>query len=210
MAKKTFENLEKEKKEKIYESLKEFFEEEEDLKNINVSGIVKKLNIARGSFYQYFEDLEDSYFTVLKKETGEIHHKFFNLYKENKEDMGKTLKAYRDFLATELYDKNLKNLYRPKFFIFENSFMLHGKNFLREHLSDNFYHKMTYIMAVFHELIKESITSDYDKEKFMEVCNLYINYLLGGINNESIWNFFRRLLSQLSNFSRHKNAIDWR
>ena len=185
MAKKTFENLEKEKKEKIYESLKEFFEEE-DLKNINVSGIVKKLNIARGSFYQYFEDLEDSYFTVLKKETGEIHHKFFNLYKENNEDMGKTLKAYRDFLASELYDKNLKNLYRPKFFIFENSFMLHGKNFLREHLSDNFYHKMTYIMAVFHELIKESITSAYDKEKFLEVCNLYINYLLGGINNESI------------------------
>ena len=209
MAKKTFENLEKEKKEKIYESLKEFFEEE-DLKNINVSGIVKKLNIARGSFYQYFEDLEDSYFTVLKKETGEIHHKFFNLYKENKEDMEKTLKAYRDFLATELYDKNLKNLYRPKFFIFENSFMTHGKNFLREHLSDDFYHKMTYIMAVFHELIKESIRSDYDKEKFMEVCNLYINYLLGGINNESIWNFFRRLLSQLGNFSRHKNAIDWR
>lgn len=185
MAKKTFENLEKEKKEKIYESLKEFFEEE-DLKNINVSGIVKKLNIARGSFYQYFEDLEDSYFTVLKKETGEIHHKFFNLYKENNEDMGKTLKAYRDFLASELYDKNLKNLYRPKFFIFENSFMLHGKNFLRDHLSDNFYHKMTYIMAVFHELIKESITSAYDKEKFLEVCNLYINYLLGGINNESI------------------------
>ena len=209
MAKKTFENLEKEKKEKIYESLKEFFEEE-DLKNINVSGIVKKLNIARGSFYQYFEDLEDSYFTVLKKETGEIHHKFFNLYKENKEDMGKTLKAYRDFLATELYDKNLKNLYRPKFFIFENSFMTHGKNFLREHLSDDFYHKMTYIMAVFHELIKESIRSDYDKEKFLEVCNLYINYLLGGINNESIWNFFRRLLSQLSNFSRHKMLINWK
>ena len=209
MAKKTFENLEKEKKEKIYESLKEFFEEE-DLKNINVSGIVKKLNIARGSFYQYFEDLEDSYFTVLKKETGEIHHKFFNLYKENKEDMEKTLKAYRDFLATELYDKNLKNLYRPKFFIFENSFMTHGKNFLREHLSDDFYHKMTYIMAVFHELIKESITSAYDKEKFLEVCNLYINWLLGGINNESIWNFFRRLLSQLSNFSRHKMLINWK
>ena len=33
MAKKTFENLEKEKKEKIYNSLKEFFEEE-DLKNV--------------------------------------------------------------------------------------------------------------------------------------------------------------------------------
>lgn len=185
MAKNTFENLDKDKKEKIYDSLREFFEEE-DLKDINVSGIVKKLGIARGSFYQYFEDLEDSYFTVLKRETGEIHHKFFNLYKENEEDMEATLKAYRDFLATELYDKNLKALYRPKFFIFENSFMLHGKNFLRQHFSSDFYHKMTFIMAVFHELIKESITSDYDKEKFLEVCNLYINCLLGGINNESI------------------------
>ena len=41
MAKTTFNNLDKEKKENIYNSLKEFFEEEE-LKNINVSGIVKK------------------------------------------------------------------------------------------------------------------------------------------------------------------------
>lgn len=40
MAKNTFENLDKDKKEKIYDSLKEFFEEE-DLKDINVSGIVK-------------------------------------------------------------------------------------------------------------------------------------------------------------------------
>ena len=98
MAKTTFNNLDKEKKEKIYNSLKEFFEEEE-LKNINVSGIVKKLGIARGSFYQYFEDLEDSYFTVLKRETGEIHHKFFNLYKENNKNLDVTLNAYRDYLA---------------------------------------------------------------------------------------------------------------
>lgn len=185
MAKNTFENLDKDKKEKIYDSLKEFFEEE-DLKNINVSGIVKKLGIARGSFYQYFEDLEDSYFTLLKRETGEIHHKFFNLYEENKEDMGVTLRAYRDFLTSELYDKNLKALYRPKFFLFENSFMVSGKNFLRQHLSPVSYQKILYIMAVFHQLIKESITSDYDKEKFLEVCNLYINWLLGGIKDESI------------------------
>ena len=185
MAKTTFNNLDKEKKEKIYDSLKEFFEEEE-LKNINVSGIVKKLGIARGSFYQYFEDLEDSYFTVLKRETGEIHHKFFNLYKENNKNLDVTLKAYRDYLAEELFDKNLKKLYRAKFFIFENSFMLHGKEYLLSHLSNEEYHLILYIMAVFHELIKENITRDYDKEKFLTVCNIYINWLLGGINNESI------------------------
>ena len=180
MSKDTFNNLDKEKKEKIFENLKEFFQEE-DLKNINVSGIVKKLGIARGSFYQYFEDLEDSYFTVLKRETGEIHHKFFNLYQENNKNLDVTLKSYRDFLAKELFDKNLKNLYRSKFFIFENSFMLNGKNFLLDRLQDNEYHLMLYIMAVFHELIKESITRDYDKEKFLKICNMYIDWLLGGI-----------------------------
>lgn len=180
MSKDTFNNLDKEKKKKIFENLKEFFQEE-DLKNINVSGIVKKLGIARGSFYQYFEDLEDSYFTVLKRETGEIHHKFFNLYQENNKNLDVTLKSYRDFLAKELFDKNLKNLYRAKFFIFENSFMLNGKNFLLDRLQDNEYHLMLYIMAVFHELIKESITRDYDKEKFLKICNMYIDWLLGGI-----------------------------
>lgn len=180
MAKDTFNNLGKEKKEKIFEMLKEFFQEE-DLKNINVSGIVKKLGIARGSFYQYFEDLEDSYFTVLKRETGEIHHKFFNLYQENNKNLDVTLKIYRNFLSEELFDKNLKRLYRAKFFMFENSFMLNGKNYLIEHLSDDEYHLMLYIMAVFHELIKESITRDYEKEKFLKVCNMYIDWLLGGI-----------------------------
>lgn len=180
MAKDTFNNLDKEKKEKIFEMLKEFFQEE-DLKNINVSGIVKKLGIARGSFYQYFEDLEDSYFTVLKRETGEIHHKFFNLYQENNKNLDVTLKIYRNFLSEELFDKNLKRLYRAKFFMFENSFMLNGKNYLIENLSDDEYHLMLYIMAVFHELIKESITRDYEKEKFLEVCNMYIDWLLGGI-----------------------------
>ena len=66
-------------------------------------------------------------------------------------------------------------------FMFENSFMLNGKNYLIENLSDDEYHLILYIMSVFHELIKESITRDYEKEKFLEVCNMYIDWLLGGI-----------------------------
>ena len=65
--------------------------------------------------------------------------------------------------------------------MFENSFMLNCKNYLIEHLSDDEYHLLLYIMAVFHELIKESITRDYEKEKFLKVCNMYIDWLLGGI-----------------------------
>ena len=114
MAKNTFNNLDEERKEEIYKSLKEYFEEE-DINKISVSGIVKKLDIARGSFYQYFESLEDCYDSLLQKETGQVHHKFYFLYKENDGDLEKTLWAYRDYLSEELYDKNLKKLYVPNF-----------------------------------------------------------------------------------------------
>lgn len=40
---------------------------------VNVKEIFEKSGIARGSFYQYFEDLEDAYFTILEKETVDIH-----------------------------------------------------------------------------------------------------------------------------------------
>ena len=185
MSKNTFNNLDEERKEEIYKSLREYFEEE-DLKKISVSGIVKKLDIARGSFYQYFKSLEDCYDSLLQKETGQVHHKFYFLYKENGGDLEKTLWAYRDYLAEELYDKNLKKLYVPKFFLFEDSFVSHGKNFLMEKLSRDNYHRMVFTMAIFHQLLKESITRDYSKEEFLEICDTYIKWLLGGINNESI------------------------
>ena len=185
MAKNTFNNLDEDRKEEIYKSLKEYFEEE-DLKKISVSGIVKKLDIARGSFYQYFESLEDCYDSLLQKETGQVHHKFYFLFKENSGDLEKTLWAYRDYLTEELYDKNLKKLYVPKFFLFEDSFVSHGKNFLMEKLSRDNYHRMVFTMAIFHQLLKESITRDYAKEEFLEICDTYIKWLLGGINNESI------------------------
>lgn len=182
MAKSTFNNLDEEKKNKIYDKLKTFFEESE-FDEVNVSSIVKTLDIARGSFYQYFDDIDDCYFTVLKKETGHIHHKFFDLWENNNRDTEKTLYLYRDFLKAELYDKNLMRLYRLKFFVFENSTMGKGKNFLSKYLNQDETEFVLYIMAVFHLLIKESILENYDKDKFTELSDKYINLLLGGIKN---------------------------
>ena len=55
-----------------------------------------------------------------------------------------------------------------------------------EKLSRDNYHRMVFTMAIFHQLLKESITRDYSKEEFLEICDTYIKWLLGGINNESI------------------------
>lgn len=67
MPKETFFNLPKEKMEKILQSAREEFTEHELYKS-RVSNIIKNAGIPRGSFYQYFEDLEDLYYFVIEEE----------------------------------------------------------------------------------------------------------------------------------------------
>lgn len=64
MPKKTFYNLKKEKKEKIEDAaFKEFAEY--GYQNASVNRIVKSAGIATGSFYQYFEGIEDLFIYIL-------------------------------------------------------------------------------------------------------------------------------------------------
>jgi AcrR family transcriptional regulator len=65
MPKETFFNLSEEKRMKILNSAREEFTEHELYKS-RVSNIIKNADIPRGSFYQYFEDLEDLYYYVIE------------------------------------------------------------------------------------------------------------------------------------------------
>lgn len=56
LAKDTFYNLEEEKRAKITEVLISEFSQK-PFADVSVKTIVERLGIARGSFYQYFEDL---------------------------------------------------------------------------------------------------------------------------------------------------------
>lgn len=71
MAKQTFLNLPEEKRMKIFNSLKKEFSRVA-LKDALVSNIVKDAEIPRGSFYQYFEDIDDSYYYVIGEYSKEI------------------------------------------------------------------------------------------------------------------------------------------
>jgi AcrR family transcriptional regulator len=64
MPKETFFNLEEKKKQRILDAAKKEFTHNELLKS-RVSNIIKDANIPRGSFYQYFEDLNDLYYYVI-------------------------------------------------------------------------------------------------------------------------------------------------
>ena len=64
MPRETFFNLDDEKKKKIIDAaVKEFTENQ--LHKSRVSSIIKEAGIPRGSFYQYFEDIDDLYYFVI-------------------------------------------------------------------------------------------------------------------------------------------------
>ena len=65
MTKDTFFNLPEAKRLKILKSAREEFTENELYKS-RVSNIIKNAGIPRGSFYQYFEDLDDLYYYVIE------------------------------------------------------------------------------------------------------------------------------------------------
>jgi len=70
MPKDTFNNLSEEKRAWILKAaIKEFADNPYDVASI--SNIVRKTGIAKGSFYQYFEDKKDLYQTLIEKATHE-------------------------------------------------------------------------------------------------------------------------------------------
>lgn len=72
MPNETFFNLPEEKREKILNAAKEEFTEHE-FNKARVSNIIKNASIPRGSFYQYFENLEDLYFYIIDELFNGIH-----------------------------------------------------------------------------------------------------------------------------------------
>lgn len=73
MPKETFFNLEEGKRNKIIAAAKAEFTVN-PLRKSRVSNIIKEADIPRGSFYQYFDDLDDLYYYVIDDE-------FENVYK---------------------------------------------------------------------------------------------------------------------------------
>ena len=72
MVKATFENLSKDKKDRVTEALlKEF--SAHTLASTQVARIVKEAGIARGAFYKYFEDLTDAYQYLFKLVMRDLH-----------------------------------------------------------------------------------------------------------------------------------------
>ena len=99
MPKQTFFNLPEEKKQILIAAAEIEFSKV-PLMKASVANIIKIAGIPRGSFYQYFENIEDLYMYLLEQETDKKKEEFISLLKKHHGDIIETVtEMYENFLV---------------------------------------------------------------------------------------------------------------
>ncbi len=92
MAKQTFLNLPEDKRNMVVSALKKEFSRV-PLKDALVSNIIIDAKIPRGSFYQYFSDIEDAFYYIIGEYSKDIKRKLLEYLEKNKGDI---ILSYRE------------------------------------------------------------------------------------------------------------------
>lgn len=128
MPKETFLKLSKEKKEKIIFSAKKEFARV-PLEQVSIKNIVEDAEIARGSFYQYFEDKEDLLGFILSNHFEEMNEKIKEDLEKANGDIFKFFISIYDFMVdncsenkdVEFYKKIFENIKTSEDYLFSNN-----------------------------------------------------------------------------------------
>lgn len=215
MPKKTFYNLPRHKQKNILDICKKHFEDR-PLSEVKVSHIVEELNMARGSFYQYFDDLQECYFTVLNRETAEIHLLFGKTLALWHNDVFTALTHYGTTLAAELYSPSRYGLYRNRFLhwtpMIEEAWhtYLRGQsmqetgatadNAPNQHAADKPHTDrnasaeeiMQFIKAVTHALVRRMFLENWKQDDFLHHYNLQMHWVQNGLKSANPSRFFAK------------------
>lgn len=113
MPKQTFQNLPEDKKKKILEAAKNEFSRV-SVTEASINNIVTRANIARGSFYQYFESKEDLLLFMVNEESEEVKKMVDKKIKE-KGDIFETFIFFYDKIIKTCKDNKDKKFYKTVF-----------------------------------------------------------------------------------------------
>ncbi|WP_105956831.1 TetR/AcrR family transcriptional regulator [Apilactobacillus quenuiae] len=193
MPTKTFENLNEEKKKQIFNSLLNEFSEYK-LSKAQVARIIKSCGIARGSFYKYFNDINDSYHYVLETVLHEVH---FDVFEQIKKENDNTLNAFYEAtlkFINKIDNSKYRNFY--KIYIEYNQYDLKQSNYDYHKLSKNNLILLVdgqnisdtskiitiykFVTMAAHATIKE-ILMDADKEQVLSDFKIYLRVIKNGL-----------------------------
>ncbi len=196
MPKSTFINLPDEKKCVILSALRKEFVAR-PIHKASVANIIKTAGIPRGSFYQYFDDLTDSFFTVLDSEVSESHDLFARALREKNGDLFAALNAFGPAMADEIFQKY--DLYRIRYLSWDCELDAKWQAFrsVNQHKPDLFYHRegsdsalrieiMHFLNAVIKKMIERLFTENWDKATFLDHYDQNILWIQSGIKVKEI------------------------
>ena len=181
MPKSTYFSLSDEKRNRVYDAcLNEF--QTHSFHEAKIMHIVKALDIPRGSFYQYFEDLKDAYFYVLSQETLEIHDLFFNLLKDN--SIEESLDKYKYLLLENLIDSPQYKLYKYRFLDWNHELTLAWKKYnpqtfvSKEPVSP----MISVFKAVVHDLVYRLFAEEWSDQEFVAHYDSEVAVIMNGLS----------------------------
>lgn len=169
----TFFKLSKEKQNNIIEaSLKEF--KRVLLRDASINKIIKDANIPRGSFYNYFEDINDLYIYSIYK----YRKKFINLFKQslnNKQgDLVETTKIIYDEIIYHCTRDDNKQLIKNIFLNFNYNISI--KNRLEcEQLNDKYE-----IIKILEQIDKKNLNIKTEEE-LLYIIDMIIGFVMHGL-----------------------------
>lgn len=120
MPKETFLKLSKEKQQKVINAAKKEFARA-PIENVSIKNIVEEADIARGSFYQYFESKEDLLIYILRENSEKLNTKLKDKVKETNGDIFKLYIFLHDSMIEEFTNNPDQELFKQIFINLKSS-----------------------------------------------------------------------------------------
>ena len=120
MPKETFLKLSNEKQQKVLDAAKKEFARV-PIENVSIKNIVEDADIARGSFYQYFESKEDLLVYLLKEKAEQVSNKVKEKFQETDGDLFETYIFVYDMAIENFMKKEDEDLYKQIFINIKSS-----------------------------------------------------------------------------------------
>ena len=120
MPKETFLKLSNEKQQKVLDAAKKEFARV-PIENVSIKNIVEDADIARGSFYQYFESKEDLLIYILRENSEKLNTKLKDKVKETNGDIFKLYIFLYDSMIEEFTNNPDQELFKQIFINLKSS-----------------------------------------------------------------------------------------